>query len=201
MKVQGTHSFAASREEVWSVLVDPEMLSQTLPGIESLEQVSDDEYAAQMSIRLGPVQGRFSGTVVLSEIDPPTSYRLSLRGQGVPGFIEGNGRVRLGASETKVGHTDLEYELDVNVGGRLASVGQRLLESTSRVLTREALANLETQISIRGSAVGNSEIGVDRQSEMKFASRVTCSLLRKLWAPLTIGGLLLLIVMLFFWLN
>lgn len=161
MKIHGEHHFQAPRDEVWQALLDPEVLSRTIPGSEGLEQTAENEFRGKLKMKIGPVQGLFEGTVQLSDLDPPNGYKLKIEGRGAPGFMNATGLISLseaGADGARVGATLLEYEVDAQVGGRIASVGQRLVESAAKVITRQALEELEAQIDAR-VAVGRSEIG------------------------------------------
>lgn len=143
MKLSGEHRFEAPRERVWQALLDPEVLAGTLPGFQRLERVGDGQYAGSLALGVGPVQGRFDGRVELSELRPPESYRLSLSGRGAPGYVEGGGLVELSVDGDA---TLMRYDLEIAVGGRIAGVGQRLLEMTGRSLARQALDRLSRAI-------------------------------------------------------
>jgi hypothetical protein len=146
MKLEGSYTFDAPRDEVWGALLDPEVLSKALPGCESLERVGDNEYKATLNVRVGPVQGQFSGSVSLSDLNPPASYRMKVSGQGAAGFVNGEGQVTL---EAQNGATVMHYTGDAQVGGRIASVGQRLLDSSAKSITRQGLESLDRQIQAR----------------------------------------------------
>lgn len=149
MKIQGEHVFDAPRETVWEAVLDPDVLTRVLPGCEDFTEVGENEYEGVLKIKVGPVQGKFQGKVKLSDLNPPESYHLHLSGKGAPGFVDGQGELRL-ADEG--GQTRLHYEVDAKVGGRIASVGQRLLDSTTRVITRQALEGLDQQIAARAGS-------------------------------------------------
>ena len=119
MDIKGTHRFDAPQEQVWEALMDPRVLSSALPGGEDLEQVGDNEYAAIMNVRVGPVQGRFSGKIQLSDINAPNGYRISVDGSGAPGFVQGIGQLEL---QQEGDGTLLEYSGEVQIGGRIAAV-------------------------------------------------------------------------------
>ena len=155
MKIQGEHRFQAPRDEVWKALLDPEVLSRTVPGSEGLEQTADNEFRGQLKMKIGPVQGLFEGKVQLSDLDPPNGYKMKIEGRGAPGFLNATGLISLsdaGSDSSLVGATLLHYEVDAQVGGRIASVGQRLVESAAKVITRQALEGLEAQIDARVAA-------------------------------------------------
>ena len=149
MKLTGDYTFEASRDEVWKALLDPEVLSRTLPGCEDLRQSAENTFEGKLAMKVGPVQGVFQGKVELSDLTPPTGYTLTLTGKGAPGFVNGKGRLEL---EESGATTLLRYEVDAQVGGRIAGVGQRLLDSSAKVITRQALEGLDAQIRRRGEA-------------------------------------------------
>ena len=128
MKVDGSYAFNAPRDFVWSTMLDPEVLARTLPGVQELELVGENQYKAQMKIKIGPVQGSFRGEVNLSDLREPEYCRIEVDGKGAPGFVKGEGELRLEANGDA---TTLIYNGDARVGGRLASVGQRLMESST----------------------------------------------------------------------
>jgi carbon monoxide dehydrogenase subunit G len=149
VKLEGTYTFDAPRETVWQALLDPEVLARTMPGCEKLEQIGENEYKGALKIRVGPVQGQFEGIVNLSNINAPESYRMQVDGKGAPGFMKGVGEGRL---EDQGEATLMHYTGEAQVGGRIASVGQRLLDSSAKALTRQSLDGLHEQIKARVQA-------------------------------------------------
>ena len=154
MKIEGQHLFAASPELVWSAVTDPNVLAKVLPGCEDFHAIGENEFEGKLKIKVGPVQGEFQGNVLLSNLQPPHSYRLKIKGKGAPGFVEGDGALELVEQE---GGTLLKYAVDAKIGGRIATVGQRLLDSSSKVITRQALEGLEQQV---GARIAEHEAGV-----------------------------------------
>jgi uncharacterized protein len=150
MRLEGTHLFAAPREAVWEALMDPAVLAGALPGGEQLEQTGENQYRAVMNVKVGPVQGRFEGKILLEDIVVPQGYLMKVDGQGAPGFVAGEGRLEL--EEADGGGTVLRYGGDVTVGGRIAGVGQRLIESTAKSVTRQGLQALDQTIAARLAA-------------------------------------------------
>ena len=125
MEMSGEYTIPAPREKVWEALNDPEVLKQCIDGCQSLEQTSDTEFQAKVTAKVGPVKATFNGKVNLSDIDPPNGYTISGEGQGgVAGFAKGGAEVRLSGEG---GETVLNYEANAEVGGKLASVGSRLV--------------------------------------------------------------------------
>ena len=147
MRLEGTYVFAAPRADVWEALMDPTVLAGALPGGEQMEKVGDNDYRAVMNVKVGPVQGRFEGQVTLSGIVPLEQYIMKVDGQGAPGFLSGEGILVL--ADEDGGGTLLSYAGDVQVGGRIANVGQRLIESTAKSMTRQGLAALDQMIQVR----------------------------------------------------
>lgn len=149
MQLEGTHLFAAPRRVVWEALMDPAVLAGALPGGEQLVLVGPDAYRAVMNVKVGPVQGRFDGSITLSDIVLHEQYKMKVEGQGAPGFLTGEGLLVL---EDVDGSTLLRYSGEAQVGGRIAAVGQRLIESTAKSLTRQGLTALDQTIQLRVAA-------------------------------------------------
>ncbi|MBL4597701.1 MAG: carbon monoxide dehydrogenase subunit G [Rhizobiaceae bacterium] len=132
MDIGGEYLVPASREIVWEMLNDPEVLAQCIPGCEELEATAEDEFTAKVVLKIGPVKAKFSGVVTLSDKVHPESYRLSGEGKGgIAGFAKGGANIRL---EESGSDTKLTYEVDVQVGGKIAQLGSRLIASTSKKL-------------------------------------------------------------------
>lgn len=173
MKLQGEYVFNGPREAVWQIVRDPEVLVTALPGAQSLERVGENEYEGEMHIRVGPVSGVFSGRVVVSDEVPPESYTLTVEGEGRPGFVKGSGRVHL--MDQGDGTTLMKYEGEVQIGGRLASVGQRLMDTVSKSMIRQGLETLNQALQARlaAKAEGKDEVeNYQPPSEMEFAMAV-----------------------------
>ena len=135
MDLNGEFRIAASKQAVWDALNDPEILKQCIPGCEELEKTSDTEMTAKAIVKVGPVKAKFGGAVTLSDIDAPNSYKISGEGKGgAAGFAKGSAVVTL---EDDGGETVLRYTVDASVGGKLAQLGGRLIDSTSKKLARE----------------------------------------------------------------
>nr|WP_205042202.1 carbon monoxide dehydrogenase subunit G [Rhodoligotrophos defluvii] len=136
MKMTGEYALAAPRETVWRALNDPEVLKDCIPGCESITKLSDTEMEAAAKMKVGPVSARFKGKVTLSDLDPPNSYRISGEGSGgAAGFAKGGARVTL--TDGNGGGTVLSYDVDAQVGGKLAQVGQRLVDQTAKKMADE----------------------------------------------------------------
>ena len=131
MKLEGSHDIPVPRQRVWEAFLDPEQLRQAIPGCEKLEAVGNDEYKATMKIGVAAVKGTFEGKVRLSDKKPPDSYRLAVEGSGGPGFIRGDTVITLSDVD---GGTRVSYSADVQVGGLIAGVGQRMLGGVSKMM-------------------------------------------------------------------
>jgi len=149
MKLSGRRELPFLREAVWDALMDPEVLSRTLPGCERLERTGQGAFAGTLTVQVGPVRGTFDGTLELTDLRPPEGYRMKLHGEGPSGFLTGEGEVRL---EESGSGTAVLYDLDAQVGGRIAGVGQRLLDSSAKVIARQGLDGLERQLAARHPA-------------------------------------------------
>jgi carbon monoxide dehydrogenase subunit G len=135
MKMSGEEVIAATRETVWKALNDPQILKQCIPGCEAITKHSDTQFEARVIAKVGPVKAGFTGVVNLSDLDPPASYRISGEGKGgVAGFAKGGADVRLADVE---GGTRLSYDVDAQVGGKLAMLGSRLIDSTARSMATQ----------------------------------------------------------------
>jgi len=137
VKLDGRRRLPAPREQVWRLLNDPAMLAKCLPGCQALEPDGPDRYRAKIHFALAAISGNFSGSLALSEKTPLQSLRLRIDGRGIPGFVRGEGRIEL--VEEK-GSTDLRYDGEVQVGGMIASVGERLIQSAARKLIDQFFA-------------------------------------------------------------
>jgi carbon monoxide dehydrogenase subunit G len=171
MKLKGEYIFNGPREEVWELVRDPEVLATALPGTQSLTPVSENEYEGEMHVRVGPVAGVFSGRVVASDEVPPESYTLMVEGKGAPGFAKGTGHVQL--MDQGDGTTLMKYEGEMQIGGRIASVGQRLMDSASKSMIRQGLETLNKALETRiAKSQGQEEAEYKPPSETEFAAAV-----------------------------
>jgi carbon monoxide dehydrogenase subunit G len=145
VKIQGTYSFEAPLETVWAALFDPEVLAKTLPGCEKLER-EGDQFKGEINVKMGPVQGKFQGKVDITDVLSRESYTMVIDGRGPAGFVKATAQLRVKPDAAAGAATRLEYDSDVQVGGRIASVGQRLLDASSRAIVKQSLEGLHEQI-------------------------------------------------------
>ena len=156
MDMSGEERIPATRETVWKALNDVDVLKQCIPGCETLEKVSDTDMKARVRLKVGPVAATFAGNVTLSDLDPPNSYRISGEGQGgVAGYAKGGALVRLlddGAG------TLLKYDAKADVGGKLAQLGGRLIDSTAKKLAGEFFQKFGAVISGASAPVATAAV-------------------------------------------
>jgi len=131
MKLEGSYDVKAPRQKVWTAFLDPETLRQAIPGCEKLELIGPDEYKATLKIGVAAVKGTFEGKVRLLDKKPPESYRLAAEGSGGPGFVRADTVSTLTDIE---GGTRVSYSADVQIGGLIAGVGQRMLGGVSKMM-------------------------------------------------------------------
>ncbi|HWP25749.1 MAG TPA: carbon monoxide dehydrogenase subunit G [Xanthobacteraceae bacterium] len=138
MTMVGEQLLPAPRDKVWAALNDVEVLKQCIPGCESLEKLSDTEFQAIATNKIGPVKARFKGKVRLSDLDPPNGYKISGEGDGgIAGFAKGGATVTL---SEKDGGTLLRYSVEAQIGGKLAQLGQRLINGVAKKLADDFFA-------------------------------------------------------------
>jgi carbon monoxide dehydrogenase subunit G len=144
MDMTGEYRIPAPREQVWAALNDPAILKASLPGCESLERLSDHEFAATVAAKVGPVRAKFNGQVTLSDLKPPESYQISGEGKGgAAGFAKGGADVRLTEDGAE---TVLSYTARADVGGKLAQLGSRLIDATAKKMADEFFENFRNQL-------------------------------------------------------
>jgi len=203
VKIEGEYLFNGPREELWEVFRDPEVLATALPGTKSLEKVAENEYVGEMNVRVGPVAGLFSGRLTVSNEVPPESLTLTVEGKGSPGFMNGSGDVRL--SEQDDGKTLMRYEGEVQIGGKLASVGQRLLDTASKSMIRQGLETQDQVLQARVAAKSEGkEVEYTPPSEGEFMAAVAKDMAgevfssRTTWIVIAIIALLVIVAVIWF---
>jgi hypothetical protein len=182
VKLQGEYVFDGPREAVWEIVRDPDVLAKALPGTQSLEQVDENTYEGKMNVRIGPVAGLFSGKLIVSNEVPPESYTLTVEGKGGPGFGKGTGDVQLIDQED--GTTLMKYEGELQVGGTIANVGQRLIETVANSMAKQAFESLNRslQARLKGEAEG-VEVEYEAPSELQFAAGVAKDMAAQVFSP------------------
>ena len=187
MDMIGEYRISATREEVWEALNDPDILKQCIAGCERLEKASDTEFAATVKLKVGPVSAKFTGKVELSDIDAPNGYTIAGEGQGgVAGFAKGGATVKLVEDN---GDTVLSYQANATVGGKLAQIGSRLIDATSRKLADDFFSKFAELV---GGAAAAAEEEAAETAPAPEAAAATASggLSPAVW----IGGLIAIVV-------
>lgn len=221
MKVEGEYTFDAPQDLVWEAVQDPDVLGSILPGGEGVEQVGENEYKSKLKIKVGPVQGKFTGNIKLSDIVPPDSYNIEVDGKGAPGFVKANGSLKLSSQSDT---TLLTYAGEARVGGKIASVGQRLIDTSAKSIIRQSLEALNAYLQVQmakqeavkqAEAAGASEEQVAEAveqvkapeyvppSQMELATNVAKDVAGDLippkYRPVVIAIVVLVIVALLYW--
>lgn len=146
MNMEGQEQIQAPVEKVWQALNDPDVLKDCIPGCENLEKKSDTEFAATVSLKIGPIKARFQGAVELKNLNPPNSYTIEGEGKGgIAGFAKGGADVALTADGADA--TILKYTVKADVGGKIAQLGSRLIDSTSKKLAGQFFENFNKKVS------------------------------------------------------
>ncbi|HLE91495.1 MAG TPA: carbon monoxide dehydrogenase subunit G [Anaerolineales bacterium] len=147
MKIEGEYTFDGPREDLWELVRDPEVLATCLPGTQSVQKMSDNEYAGEIKVRIGPISGTFSGQLFVTNEVPPVSCTLTVEGKGKVGFLKGIGNIDM--IDQGEGKTLMKYTGEVQIGGKVASVGQRLFDTVSKGMTRQGLDKLNEILQTR----------------------------------------------------
>jgi carbon monoxide dehydrogenase subunit G len=152
MKMTGEQHIAAPRQRVWEALNDPEILRQSIPGCQSLDKEADDRLAAVAEVKIGPIGARFKGNVILSDLDAPNGYTIAGQGNGgIAGNAKGSAKVRL--SDAAGGGTTVSYDVDAEVGGRMAQLGGPIIDATAKQLAAKFFTKFGEMVSGQAAPV------------------------------------------------
>ncbi len=143
MQIRGEITFNARPEDVWEALLDPRVMAQCIPGCQELRETEPDTYTAVLKVGVGAVSGTYEGKLSVRDKVKLSSYSMALEGSGKQGFVKGNGEAQLRAAD---GMTILSYDCDVEIGGLIASVGQRVLEGVSQFLVKQMFTKLKSHV-------------------------------------------------------
>ncbi len=149
MHIEGSYDFKHARELVWDALMDLEVLGSIIPGSQGLEEIGENKYQSKLAVKVGPVNGKFEASFELADVAPPQSYRLLVEGKGPAGHVSGAGTIELSQEN---GVTVMHYAGDARIGGKIAAVGQRLLDAAAKQVARQALRKLSRQVEARLAA-------------------------------------------------
>ncbi len=195
MDITGEYRIPAPREEVWRALNDPNILQKCIPGCESVEKLSDTEFTAKVVLKIGPMTAKFSGKGTLSDLDPPNGYVITGEGQGgVAGFGKGRATVKL---ETEGNTTVLRYKAEAQVGGKMAQLGARLIDSTSKKLADEFFGRFAEVFGTAPAAAGEVPAAEAAVTAEKAAPAAGGGLKPAVWIPI----LILVIAILLWWFS
>jgi len=139
VKISGSHSLPLPQERAYQLLQDPEVLAKSMPGCEALEKIGENEYRMKIKLVLASLAGNFDARVKIADQMAPSSFRLLVEGWGRPGFLRGEGLLKLMPSGAG---TEVSYDGDVQLGGTIAAVGQRLLDGTAKMLVKKFFESL-----------------------------------------------------------
>jgi carbon monoxide dehydrogenase subunit G len=143
MKIDATYEIKAPRERVYAALVEPEILQRAIPGCESLEKIGEDTYSAVLKAGIGSIKGTFKGEVRLEDMRPPEHYRIVVEGKGAIGFAKGSADFDL---EEKDGGTLIKYSGEMQTGGTIAAVGQRMIQGAAKSMAAKFFDALEAEV-------------------------------------------------------
>ncbi|MFK7804674.1 MAG: carbon monoxide dehydrogenase subunit G [Anaerolineae bacterium] len=218
MKIDGEYTFDAPRALVWDALQDPEVLATVLPGSDGLNTVGEDEYEGALKIKVGPVQGKFKGHIQITDKVELESYNMQVDGKGAPGFVKATGGIKLTDTEDGA-KTHMLYTGDAKVGGKIASVGQRLIDTSSKAIIGQSLEALNAYLKIEAAkhavveeaaAAGASAEEIEEKvkeeveeyvapTQAELASKVASQVASELnLTPYIIGGVVALVVIILF---
>jgi carbon monoxide dehydrogenase subunit G len=143
MDITGTYTFNAPQDRVWALLMDPQVIASCIPGCEAFEPLGEDRYRARLNVALAAISGSYDGTIALTEMAAPNSYRLMAEGQGRPGFVKGSAAIALREEGSA---TAVDVKGTVQTGGPIARVGQRLISSVSKMMMDRFFACLQGKL-------------------------------------------------------
>lgn len=146
MHIEGTYEFESDRQLVWDTLQDTEVLGSIIPGSSGLEEIGDNKYYTALSVKVGPVNGKFEANIELADVNEPDSYKLLIDGKGPAGHVTGEGVISLEQNENL---TIMHYAGDAKVGGKIAAVGQRLLDAAAKRIAKQSLKKLAERVEER----------------------------------------------------
>ena len=146
MDMEGSRALAVTQQQAWDALNDPQVLKTCIPGCDKVEPTGDNQYAVGMAVKIGPVQAKFNGKITLSEVNPPASYTISFDGSGgAAGFGKGVSQVRLTPQADGPGCL-LEYKVQAQVGGKIAQLGQRLIDGVAKGMAEDFFKRFDAEM-------------------------------------------------------
>jgi carbon monoxide dehydrogenase subunit G len=188
MDMQGSRPLAVSQQQAWTSLNDPEILKKCIPGCEKFELVNENEYAVTVAVKIGPVSAKFNGKVKLADIQAPVSYALQFEAQGgVAGFGQGESKVELMPRE---GGCELHYTVHSKVGGKIAQLGQRLIDGVAKSLAEDFFKRFDEALQAKFA----SGVGTDTQGgTLQATAPRTSNIQRLVWSAAVVVAVALLV--------
>ena len=197
MDMQGNRQLAVSQQQAWDSLNDPEILKACIPGCEKFEKVAENEYAVTVAVKIGPVSAKFNGKVKLADIQAPVSYALQFEAQGgVAGFGQGESKVELIPLE---GGCELRYTVHSKVGGKIAQLGQRLIDGVAKSLAEDFFKRFEVALQVKfaeGAVTAGEGDGTQTtasSASSQAAGQSASSMQRWLWSAAAVVAVALLV--------
>ncbi|CAN1559671.1 COG3427 Carbon monoxide dehydrogenase subunit G, CoxG [Burkholderiaceae bacterium] len=191
MDMQGNRLLAVSQQQAWDSLNDPEILKMCIPGCEKFELVTENEYAVTVAVKIGPVSAKFNGKVKLADIQAPVSYALQFEAQGgVAGFGQGESKVELTPHE---GGCELKYTVHSKVGGKIAQLGQRLIDGVAKSLAEDFFKRFEEALRAKFAGTGTgAEDAVEQASAIQTTAPSAPKTQRLVWIAVAVVAVALL---------
>lgn len=191
MEMQGSRHLAVTQQQAWDALNDPEVLKACIPGCDKVEATGENQYAIGMAVRVGPVAARFNGRILLADVQPPNSYTLNFEGQGgAAGFGKGSAKVNLAPPVEGAG-CELNYTAQAQVGGKIAQVGQRLVDGVARSMAEDFFKRFDDEMQRRHPEAYAAEAAAAAAAPEAAAGRRL-----PLWAWIVFGIVVLLALLL-----
>jgi carbon monoxide dehydrogenase subunit G len=177
LKLEGAHTIKSPRARLWKLMIDPEVLRRIVPGVESLEAAPDGSYKLVLKAGVGAIKGVYTGAIRLDEMREPEHYKMLVDGKGSTGFVKGAGTLELAEQGEE---TVVSYAGDVSVGGTIASVGQRMIQSSAKMMAAQFFIALEAEAAAVAKAEETNEPVIPpKQSFFRNALRWLSGLLRR----------------------
>ena len=194
MEMTGEYRIPASREKIWESLNDPEVLAKCIPGCQELKRESETELSARVKSRVGPVSATFTGKVTMSDMDPPNSCKLSGDGQGgVAGFAKGGAEIKLVEDGSE---TVLSYVATAQVGGKLAQIGSRLIDSTAKKMANEFFGKFAEEVGGETEPENSPESTPEPEPAASPPPEQPSGLSPKVWVTGLIAAIVIVLVLL-----
>ena len=186
MEMTGERLVPAPVDQVWRALIDPAVISSCVAGCEGVEPVGENAYRVAMTSKVGPVSARFAGTVKLENIEAPRSYTMRFQGTGAAGFVNGEARVTLTPAATQT--TTLHYVAKAQIGGKLAQLGQRLIDGAAQKMADDFFTKFVADMSPQAQATSPAIVETATRSRRRLAIAVVVLAVAILWFLLSTRG-------------